>query len=78
MENQIVLSNGKSIKAYDGVIGINADGEIFDGYDSCLEAFQPLTNEDRVLLAKEMIARWEKVLRSAALSELGKLDGDML
>lgn len=75
MMDQIVLSNGKVIEANRGIVGVDADGDLYEGYDCTLE---PMANDDKVLLAKFMIQRWTAVLRSAALDELGKLDGELM
>lgn len=65
----ITLSTGKVVDAAFGIIGINEQGEVFEGYDGHI--FSPtdaefldvdplLSTVERIELAEVMIARWSK------------------
>lgn len=57
-----IFSTGRRVDAHAGIIGINADGEIFDGYDGGFDVppHNPLTADEKRELADEMIARWQR------------------
>jgi hypothetical protein len=61
------LRSGRAFYAHNGIIGIDPDGEVFEGYDGGIDIvrewdyeFQPWTPAERAELADEMIRRWQR------------------
>lgn len=53
----IMFSNGIAMYANHGIVGIDADGAISEGYDGGISEDE-LTHEQKVELADLMISRW--------------------
>lgn len=54
----IILSSGKILMANCGVIGLDAYGQVFSGYDDNIDT-EDLTPQERIELADYMISEWE-------------------
>ena len=62
----IKLDSGRSLEPSGGIIGINEELEVFEGYDSPLYSYseksplrdEKLTNGERQQIANMMIDRW--------------------
>lgn len=58
-EDTIKLATGRELYANRGIVGIDAEGNAFEGYDSGLSD-APLTLDERREIAEMMIERWRK------------------
>jgi len=63
--DSIILSTGKVINANRGIVGINPDLDISEGYDGTLDEEdlpddERLTDDERLELANYVISLWEK------------------
>jgi hypothetical protein len=66
-QNGYTLTTGRRFSANRGIVGIDPDGAISEGYDGGIEltrdwdeTFAPWTAAERAELADEMIRRWER------------------
>ena len=67
------LRTGFEFYANGGVIGIDDQGNIYEGYDgelntvwhNDLDDYAPLPKESKIALAEEMIERWTKFKKDA-------------
>jgi len=57
--DHLVFENGKEIYAHNGIIGIDEELTISEGYDGGIEEMD-LTGNEKVELADYAIALWEK------------------
>ncbi len=57
--DDLVFSTGKRLDAHLGIVGINGQLEVFEGYDGGLRC-EKLTEAERAELANHMISLWEK------------------
>jgi hypothetical protein len=57
-EDKLILPSGREFYANCGIVGIDAKGGIFEGYDGGVDI--DLTDEERRSLAGIMIDRWRK------------------
>lgn len=60
-----VLPSGRELYAYDNIVGIDPDGDVYEGYDGGLGSMsQPAptgwTPEERAELAREMMRLWAR------------------
>lgn len=63
MDNFVLETTGKKLKAHHCIIGIDAFGEVGSingGYDQGLGWKDQYTNEERRELAEHMIERWKE------------------
>jgi hypothetical protein len=64
----VPLSNGMRLYAVSGIIGINADLDIFSGEDDRVVRYdtdEELTTADQVALGERMVALWTQYLARA-------------
>lgn len=75
-KDNIKLSTGKILDPHCGFVGINVDGELSDGFDSCFYCYEDehvrswgsadspdvLTRDERIELAEVVISRWQQWL----------------
>lgn len=66
-QNTYTLTTGRRFYANNGIIGIDANGSVSEGYDGGVETerdwdeeFAPWSGDERRELADEMIRRWER------------------
>lgn len=66
--DQLWFDSGRKCYTNNGVIGINPDLEVFEGYDGTLDyPANRLTVDEEIELADFMIARWQRFRESSAL-----------
>lgn len=58
----LILSTGKRLYAHCGIIGINPEGLLFNGYDSGLED-EKLNLEEKIELAEYAITLWKEYIQ---------------
>ena len=63
--NKLIFSTGKEIDPYQGIIGINEELDITEGYDGYIKDTQcpemdELTNNELIELADYVIKLWQK------------------
>lgn len=66
-DDTYTFSSGRKLYANRGILGIDPEGNTFDGYDSSWDERDfrprengPMTKEERHEIADEMIARWQR------------------
>lgn len=57
-EDDLRLPSGRVLSPHCGIIGIDAGGGVYGGYDDELTYGDEFSQEDRQYLAEIMIARW--------------------
>lgn len=58
-KNEYVLSTGRRAYAHNGIIGLDHEGGVFEGYDGGFELYDGgFTDAERAEIADLMIARW--------------------
>lgn len=56
----ITLSTGRQVEAWGGILGINAELEIYEGYDTPFDfCFEKWTPGEKIELADHMITIWK-------------------
>lgn len=62
--HQYTLSTGRMLQANEGILGLDPDRKLTEGYDAYIHPWdyddsEPLTAEERAEIADAMIARWQ-------------------
>ncbi len=57
--DELVFSTGKRVSANCGIIGIDAEGEVFGGFDDGIDT-EELTLQEKHELCDYVIAQWQK------------------
>lgn len=62
----VMLGTGREIYAHLGIVGIDASGEVFGGYDQALQIDFGIISSplDRIALGELMQARWKKFTKT--------------
>jgi hypothetical protein len=61
MRNEYELSTGRKIYANGGIVGINTELEVYEGYDGIVREFtERLTPEEQDEFCDFMIALWQE------------------
>ncbi len=56
--DEFIFDTGKTIYANDCIIGINPNGNLFQGYDGYIN--ENLTKQEKIELADYMINKWKE------------------
>ena len=63
----VVCSSGREIYAHHGIIGIDAEGSLHEGYDGCIDG-KNMSLEEKCELADFMVKRWETFKRTVSIT----------
>lgn len=59
-QDALIFDSGRVVSANCGIVGIDQEGQISEGYDGALvSGFEPLTRDERRDLAEYMIGLWK-------------------
>lgn len=63
-DSTMILKSGKKIYVNHGLISIDDDNNIYEGYDGEIDIYDynELTKDERIEIAEYMIERWKKYL----------------
>jgi len=67
-DDTVKLRNGKSFYANNGIVGINDDLQVYEGYDGHIDVHshdRDLSVNDKMMLAERMIDLWRAYAKKA-------------